>query len=315
MLRGSYGTGFSGADALRPVPAAVAEPRRRACRTRFAARSPATTRSIAMGVYHDKGGRQSALQPEKSQQLNARHRLRAVRGLSASIDYYWVKVKNADQVVPVDAILGPDYAPLAPRLRRAQAARCSNIRTCPARSTTSSNTRRTSARSRPRASISTCSGAAPATPFGRFTLGLNGTYVLTTRTPDSSPSLSPPRWARAVLTAPSSRTGNTRRLNWTLWVRGARRWRTLFRSGLQRALPGRRRERLHDAQRRIVLRLGPPGPLHRFPEHDAALGMRNLWTRRRRCRTSRTRSRCGIDPAYADPRGRMFYGAIRYAFK
>jgi hypothetical protein len=23
----------------------------------------------------------------------------------------------------------------------------------------------------------------------------------------------------------------------------------------------------------------------------------------------------GVDPTYADPRGRMYYGAIRYAFK
>src|SRR5262249_45277723 len=73
------------------------------------------------GDYYDCGGGillkvggNPSLQPEKSQQVNAGVVIESIAGLSTSIDYYWVRVKNAINRVPTEVILGPDYAIWAP---------------------------------------------------------------------------------------------------------------------------------------------------------------------------------------------------------
>ena len=45
------------------------------------------------------------------------------------------------------------------------------------------------------------------------------------------------------------------------------------------------------------------------------LGIRNALDTPPPVSNQSNRSQVGIDPTYADPRGRMFYGAIRYAFR
>ena len=124
-----------------------------------------------------KAGGNSALQPETSRQVNAGIVIEPVRGLSASVDYYRVKLSNVIDVVPPDVILGPGHAqweagyivreppdPQQPDLpgKIVYAVQYpTNLGTI------------------------TTSGIdlglqwqGPATSIGRFSLGLNGTYVL-----------------------------------------------------------------------------------------------------------------------------------------
>ena len=74
------------------------------------------------GDYYDCGGSgillktggNPSLQPETSQQVNAGFVLEPLAGLSTSVDYYWVRVENTINRVPTDVILGPDHAVWAP---------------------------------------------------------------------------------------------------------------------------------------------------------------------------------------------------------
>ena len=52
-----------------------------------------------------------------------------------------------------------------------------------------------------------------------------------------------------------------------------------------------------------------------FRNMTLTLGIRNALDTPPPVSNQATAFQVGIDPTYADPRGRMFYGAIRYAFR
>ena len=166
LLRAAYGTGFRAptlSDLFLPPSRGIAliesleDP----------VRCPITQAPAdCLGLYETRLGGNPALRPETSRQVNAGVVVEPTSGLSVGFDYYWVKVKNVIGVVPLDTILG-DFARWGPATSPANRPMCS-IPTCRAGSTTSCNTRPTSATSRRRASTSICSGAGPSPRSASF---------------------------------------------------------------------------------------------------------------------------------------------------
>lgn len=259
-----------------------------------------------------KAGGNPALQPETSRQVNAGIVFEPVQGLSASVDYYRVKLSNVIDVVPLDAVLGSGHAdweagyivreppdPQQPDLpgKIVYAVQYpTNLGTI------------------------TTSGIdlglqwqGPATSIGRFSLGLNGTYVLEyTQSGFVSDFVPSGVGMRGILGA-IARYRQYAHLDWAFGPWGA----TLannYQSGYSEpcspydpsgcALRGVGSYSVWDVQVRYsagantVLSLGIRNMLDTVPPLTAQYG---AW-------------QVGIDPSYADPRGRMFYAALSYAF-
>ncbi len=264
------------------------------------------------GLYQIKEGGNPALQPETSQQVNAGLVLAPTAQLSASLDYYWVRVENVIQVVPEDTILGPDYAqwgdyvvrfppdPAHPDLpgRIAYVVQyATNVGTI----TTSGIDINVQWRS-------------PPTPAGQFTFGLNGTYVLDYTHTGLESSTVPPSVGTRGPDGAIARYRQYTQLNWTYGSWGA----TLannFQSGYtEPCMDG-------DSSGCAMRNVGSytvwdlQGRYTGFRNTTLTLGIRNALDTPPPVSNQSNRGQVGIDPSYADPRGRMFYGAIRYAFK
>ena len=175
LLRGAYGTGYRAptlSDLHQPqlaVPAAGAKD---------PLRCPVTDSFYdCQGGFLLQEGGNPALEPETSQQVNAGIVFEPVAGLSTGIDYYWVRLKNVINLVPADTILGPDHAAWAPAyvVRKPPDAQHPDL---PGRIDyvvqyqTNVGTLTTSGID------VNLQWRGPATAMGRFSLALNGTYVI-----------------------------------------------------------------------------------------------------------------------------------------
>ena len=157
------------------------------------------------------------------------------------------------------------------------------------------------------ASTSTCAGAVPTTPFGRFEL--RARRHLHQRTGRSQPATAfelRRRPLRLVGSVPALAALRSARLDVT--AHGARRSRRRIQTGYRgRERRSRRTYRGRRAACRRLRRLGPSGAATRFQRTSTlAFGVKNLLDRAPPF-TNLQRGPVGYDPAYADPRGRMFY--------
>jgi iron complex outermembrane receptor protein len=313
LLRGAYGTGFRAptlSDIFQPQSLSfsfngVPDP----------IRCPVTGEDSpeCFGLYQVKGGGNPALQPETSQQVNAGIVVAPAAQLSASLDYYWVRVKNVVEIVPLDTILGPDYAHWAPGyvVRKPPDAQYPNL-PGPIDYVVQYPTN---------VGTITTSGIdinvqwrGPATPVGQFSLGLNGTYVLDYKHTGFESSLVPPSVGTRGPDGAIARYRQYAQLNWTYGPWGATLANT-FQSGYTEPCL---RNDASGCTTRLVgsysvwdLQARYTG----FRNLTLTLGIRNALDRPPPVSNQNTDFQAGIDPSYADPRGRMFYGAIRYAFK
>jgi iron complex outermembrane receptor protein len=126
--------------------------------------------------FRTQGFANALLQPEKSRQVNAGIVAEPVKGLSASVDYYWVEVRNVIQLLPAYQIF-LNFAHWAPAhvVRKPPDPQYPNL---PGEidyvieNLINAGTLQTSG-------IDVdLKWRAPPTPIGEFTLGLSGTYVI-----------------------------------------------------------------------------------------------------------------------------------------
>jgi iron complex outermembrane receptor protein len=258
-----------------------------------------------------KGGN-ADLQPEESRQLNAGLVLEPSRALSMAADYYRVRLTHVIAPMTLEAALdgynvrGPPD-PQHPGLPGP----IEYLRNVPF-NVASLETSGIDVDVRWRIPLRS----------GRLSLSLAGTYVLTYE-PDSSQPASPSGpGERAFGAGAIARWRHYAAVDWSRGPWGATLAQT-FQSGydeVDRATcaPGRPAvPAFCTGERRVgsysVLDL--QGRYTGIPKLTLAVGVRNLLDRAPPTTTQTTTFQIGIDPTYADPRGRMWYGSLRYAFR
>jgi len=314
VLRGSVGTGFR-APTLSdlfvpnafPVSVEVNDP----------VRCPVTgaASDCEEVVFRTKTGGNPDLGPEKSRQLNVGLVFEPTPGLSLALDYYRVRIEDIITIVPQGAIFA-DYARWAPThvFRRppdpAEGGLPGPIDFIIG-TQWNAGTRETSGydidvRYR-----------FPAAPWGRLSASLSGTYVAdykasefedvgagTADLVDGSGVIS--RWRHyASLDWSLGAWGVTLAQNFQL---GHDEYDPLTRNPATGAFAGFRRVGSYsilDLQARYT---GIKGL-------TAGLGIRNLLDRDPPSSYGTTTFQRGYDPSYADPRGRMFYLSLAYAWR
>jgi iron complex outermembrane receptor protein len=309
VLRGSYGTGFRAptlSDLFQPQSDGAED---------FSdpVRCPVTGADNDCSVVITRIGGNSSLQPETSQQLNAGVVYEPLAGLSTSVDYYWVRVRNVINTVPLDAIFGAGYASFAPRyvVRKppdvqypdlpGEIAYVVQYQTNVGTITTSGIDVNLQWRS-------------PAMPCGRIALSVNGTYVLDyAQSGFVSDQVPNAVGARGVFEA-IIRYRQYAQASWTQGPWSATLANTLQTGYTEPCLEG-------DVSGCATRRVGSysiwdfQARFTGLRNATLALGVRNLLNTPPPVTNQTTTFQYGIDPAYADPRGRMFYGSFQYAFK
>jgi iron complex outermembrane receptor protein len=241
--------------------------------------------------------------------------LEPVSGLSLSIDYYRIDIRNVIQVLPAREIFG-NYASWASAhvVRKPPDAQYPDLPGEIAyviEDQINIGTLRTSGldvdlRWRPRA-----------TPLGALTLGLTGTYVLDYRLAGIDSDLFPPGVGMRGPEGVVSRWRHSATLSWTYGPWGATVSNT-YQSGYREVdlttcegefnCRGMRRVgsySIWDLQGRYTA----------WRNLTLALGIRNAFDTPPPLSNQSSSFQVGIDPSYGDPRGRLYYGAVRYAFK
>jgi iron complex outermembrane receptor protein len=313
LLRAAYGTGYRAptlSDLHQPQSAAPA----------LGLEDP--VRCPVTGDFYDcdggfllKEGGNPALEPETSQQVNAGIVFEPAAGWSASIDYYWVRLKNVVNLVPAETILGPDHAAWASgyvvrkppdALHPGLPGRIDYVVQYP----TNVGTLTTSGIDL------NLQWRGPATAFGRFSLALNGTYVLDYAQGGYESAGVPAAGARNPLGVGAiARYRQYAQLNWAYGPWGA----TLannYQDGYSEPCKD------EDPSGCSVRRVGSysvwdlQGRYSGLKNTTLTLGVRNALDKAPPLsnQTEFGRLQKGFDPSYADPRGRMFYAALSLAF-
>jgi iron complex outermembrane receptor protein len=314
VLRGSVGTGFRAPTLsdlhLPTIPGLVfgfPDP----------LRCPVTgaEEDCGEGFYRSKGGGNPDLQPETSRSFNAGIVLEPAKGLSLTLDYYRIRIEDLIVTVPINAIFS-DYARWSPT-------HVFRLPTDPAQpglagpidyilaTNVNAGTRETAGfdldvRYR-----------LPASRWGRFSASLTGTYVTeyeASEFEDAAPGTADLVTGIGAI----SRWRHYFALDWSWGDWGATLAQT-FQLGYDETdlttcdpatfvCPGRRRVgslSLWDLQVRYT---GVKGL-------TASAGIRNLFDRDPPTASSAQTFQIGYDPSYADPRGRMVYLTLGYAWR
>lgn len=320
LLRGAYGTGFRAptlSDLFQPQSVAFGE-------TGFPdpIRCPVTgSPADCLGLTSLKSGGNPALRPERSRQVNAGIVIEPTKALSASVDYYWVKVTNVIEVVPVDTIFG-DYSRWAPGyvVRKPPDAEHPDLPGPIDYIVQYSTNVGTITTSGIDVNLQWRSGS---TPAGQLALSLNGTYVLHYAHSGFESAAVPPGVGTRGPDGAIVRYRQYAQVNWTLGPWGAT-LANAYQDGysevdlLSCEDPG---QELNCSGRRRVGAYSVwdlQGRYEGIKNTSVALGIRNLLDRAPPVSNQGSLSgdfQAGYDPTYADPRGRMYYVAVRYAFR
>jgi len=160
---------------------------------------------------------------------------------------------------------------------------------------------------------------APPTSLGQFTFALNGTYVFDYKqTSFDGTQLVSYAGKRGVLDGAIARWRHYAQLNWTKGPWGATLANTYQTGYSEPDLTTCDDEGLNCAGNRRVGSYSIwdlQGRYTGFQALTLTLGIRNLADTRPPVSNQSFDFQVGYDPSYADPRGRTYYAAIRYAFK
>jgi iron complex outermembrane recepter protein len=316
LFRASYGTGFRAptlSDLFQPqiiAPEAVGfydDP----------VRCPITgSETDCAALFGAKSGGNPALQPEKSKQVNAGLVIEPVAGVSASIDYYRVRIDNLIQML-TDAAIFADFGRWSPAyvVRKPAEPEQPNLPgpidyvvTLPINAgTLATSGYDIDLRWRP-----------SATAIGQFALSLTGTYVRDYGISDLNTELFPTHAGTRGPDGAIARWRHYATLDWSNGPWGATLSQT-FQSGYSEVdlrtcdqnfdnCTGTR----HVAAYSVW---NVQGRYTGFTNATIGVGVRNLLDRAPPVTNQLQDFQVGIDPSYADPRGRAFYATIRYAFK
>jgi iron complex outermembrane receptor protein len=314
LLRAAYGTGFRA-----PTLSDLHQPQSTAPAFIQFLEDPVRC-PVTKDFYDCQGGfllvegGNPALEPETSQQVNAGIAFQPVGGWSTSIDYYWVRLSNIINFVPAETILGPDHAIWAPGyvLRQPPDAehpdlpgRIDRIALYP----TNVGTLTTSGID------FNLQWRAPATDLGRFTLTLDGTYVLEYAQGGYT--------STGVPTSAGARTGDElgaiaryrqyAQLGWSQGPWGAtlaNNYQTGYTEPCLDTDPSGCTTRTVGAYSVWDLQARYTG----WKNTTLTLGVRNAFDTQPPLTNQGFRAQKGVDPSYADPRGRLFYAALSFVF-
>jgi iron complex outermembrane receptor protein len=310
MLRGAYGTGFRA-----PTLSDLYLPNTRA----FAnftdpLRCPTTGLDTDCVFTQTREGGNPNVQPERSHQLNAGIVFEPAQGLSASADYYRVEIRDLISTVPIEAIQ-TDFTRWAPThvLRHPPEAGNPGL---PGPIDYVVQTLVNAGRLRTSGIDLDVRYRFNAGDLGRMALGFTGTYVIDYAATDftaASPGRADPLGSGAI-----SRWRHHATLDWSRGPWGATLAQT-FQLGYKEDDPatcdpftgvctGSRRVGSYsviDIQGRYV----------GLRNVMLSLGVRNLLDRAPPLSLGSSSFQVGYEPAYGDPRGRIFYAAARYTFR
>ena len=247
------------------------------------------------------------LQPEKSEQFNAGVVWEAIKGLSLTVDYWKINKNNYIGQLSEDVIFGENFAYYEP----------TNIirgpvdphhPTLPGPIETVLLLNQNLGHVYTSGFDVDVSWRGPATPLGRLSFGLNGTYISVWKIqPDGLTYVSgvggPP-----TVAGPIPRWRHYASLSWDYGPWGATLAQT-YQSGYDDAnlnpdFPPR------NVSSYDIWEL--QGRYSGFSNATIVLGIKNLMDR---APPFTNVALAGWDPIYADPRGRMFYASLTYAFK
>jgi iron complex outermembrane receptor protein len=279
-------------------------------------RCPMTHSPNDCGVsFPSHSGGNPALGPEKSQQWGAGLVVGPLSGLLARLDYFQVEVRDVIDTLQADEIFA-DYVFWAPEhvVRGPVQAQYPNL-PGPIAYVIENQINFGSFRT---SGIDTdISWAAPETRLGRFTFALDGTYTLGYSRAGINTTLYPTGVGARGPEGAIVRWRHYFTLDWSLAEWGATLTQT-FQDGYDEVdllscdqnlnCPGKRRVgsySLWDLQ----------GRYQGIRNITLALGVRNLLDTPPPVSNQSQSLQAGIDPTYADPRGRMYYIAMRYAVK
>jgi iron complex outermembrane receptor protein len=314
LLRAAYGTGFRAptlSDLHQPQSTAPAL----AQFLKDPVRCPVTDDFYdCQGGFLLVDGGNPALQPETSQQINAGIVFEPVAGLSTSVDYYWVRLSNIINRVPAETILGPDHAAWAPGyvVRQPPDAehpglpgRIDRVALYP----TNVGTLSTSGID------VNLQWRGPATDFGRFTLTLDGTYVLG-YSQGVYTSTGVPTSAGTRTVSDLGAIARYRQYAQFGWSQGP--WDATLANNIQTGYTEPCLDT--DPSGCTIRRVGAysvwdlQARYTGWKNTTLTLGVRNALDTQPPLTNQGFIAQKGIDPSYADPRGRMFYAGFSLAF-
>ena len=262
-----------------------------------------------------RSGGNPALNPEKSRQWGAGVVLEAAPGLSASVDYFRIDIRDVIDTLQADEIFS-NYAFWAPAhvVRKPRDAQYPNL---PGEIDYVIEDQINFG------SMHTCGIDVDvrfrtlSSSIGRLTVALTGTYALDYQRSGINTTLFPTGVGTRGPDGAIARWRHYATLDWSYKAWGATLAQT-FQDGYREVdltscdqnlnCPGTRRVSSYsvwDLQARYT----------GFRNLTASLGVRNLLDASPPLSNQDQSFQVGIDPTYADPRGRMYYCAIRYAFK
>jgi iron complex outermembrane receptor protein len=265
-------------------------------------------------AFPGKTGGNPALKPEKSRQLNVGVVLEPAKGFSVSLDYYRVEVRELMSTITLDAALAtynvrkpPDAQyPDLPGPIEYLADFKYNVGTL----TTSG-------------SDIDLRWRFPATSMGQATLSVTGTYVIDYDVANGNTAAPEGAGRRGLTDGAVSRWRHYAMLDWSMGPWGATLAQN-FQLGykevdrttcaditqpLTRAnCPGDRRVGSYSV-------LDLQGRYNGFASLSLSFGVRNLLDRAPPVSNQGSTFIVGVDPNYADARGRTWYAGARYAFK
>ncbi|HEX6795299.1 MAG TPA: TonB-dependent receptor, partial [Casimicrobiaceae bacterium] len=315
LMRAAYGTGFRAptlSELFQPSALAVqpgVDPIR--CPVTQADRD-------CFAFFLTRQGGNPALSPEKSRQFSGGIVIEPTAGLSASVDYYDIEVRNLVQLFgPATIFANAELLPPSFIVRAPPDAqfpdlpgRVVQIVTIP----TNLGQLRTSGldadlRYRP-----------AATSVGQFTFALSGTYVLDYRLTGANDTPFPGGAGQRGVSGAISRWRHYATLDWSFGAWGA----TLannFQLGYSEPCILDVHGNSLDASGCMTRRVGSYSVWDfqvrygGFANTTLTLGVRNLLDTAPPLTNQQDQFLVGFDPTYADARGRTYYAAIRCAFK
>jgi iron complex outermembrane receptor protein len=267
------------------------------------------------GGYRLKTGGNPDLQPETSRQLNAGVVLEPAKGLSLALDYYRVRIEDLLTIVPTDAIFS-DYARWAPThvFRKPPDAAYPQL---PGPIDYILGTQ-VNAGSRTTSGIDLdVQLRFPPQPWGRVTGSLSGTYVLDYEASEFE-GVSPGTADLVTGTGAIARWRHYAAIDWSQGAWGATLAQTFQNGHDEYDLTTR------DPQTGVATgfrRVGSysvwdlTGRYTGIKGLAATVGIRNLFNRDPPQAWASSAFQRGSDPSYADPRGRMYYLSLRYAWR
>lgn len=262
-----------------------------------------------------KTGGNRTLQAEKSKQLNAGIVFEPVRGFSVTLDYYRVEIRDYTTFASLDDML------LRYNVRKPPDTQYPDL---PGPIDYLTDFKFNLGTLKTSGSDIDLRWRLPSSSWGQLTLSLTGTYLIDYKVSNTNAGLEPEgAGRRGIEQGAVSRWRHYLMLDWNRGPWGATLAQN-FQDGYAEVdllscaditLPTTRDNCPSDRHVASYSIVDLQGRYNGIKNLALSLGIRNLFDRAPPLTNQQRSFQVGTDPGYADPRGRMWYGAVRYSFK